>query len=496
MRPISRLARGRKHSLTFGGTGGNWELPPFWTNEAVRDAEQIETNFAGYVSGGYKSNGVVFACILARLLVFSEARFQFQNIIDGRPTDLFDDPSLDLLRHPWPNGTTGELLAHMEQDASLAGNFFATVVDDRYGRRIRRLRPDWVTIVTGSDSVSGSDTGRSAALDARVAGYIYEPKGVLGGSDPVLLEPDQVVHWSPIPDPAAHWRGMSWLTPVVREIQSDSAATAHKLKYFERGATGGIVVKYDKATSQAAVERFAELWKSTYAGTDNAYKTYHLGGGADVDTLGADLKQLDFKVTQGAGETRIAAASGVGAVIAQLSEGLSGSSLNSGNFNAAKRRFADGTIRPLWRSASAALESLVPPPRPSSRLWTDVRDVPFLKDDAKDEAEIQSHQAETMAKLVREGWDPDAVVAAVMTNDLRALVGVHSGRTSVQLHDSNPDDEVDPRALVEMVQKVYLGIGTVLTSDEAREMLNRAGAGLVVPTPPLVPKSRSHANGH
>lgn len=481
MRPISRLTRGRK--LTLGGTGAGFEVPPFWTNEAVRDAEQLETNFAGYVSGAYKGNGVVFACILARLLIFSEARFQFQNITDGRPTDLFDDPSLELLRHPWPNGTTGELLARMEQDASLAGNFFATAVDDRHGRRIRRMRPDRVTIVTGSDSTP--DTGSSAdQLDGRVVGYMYQQGP--GGADHVLLEPQQVVHWSPIPDPDAHWRGMSWLTPVVREILSDTAATTHKHKYFERGATGGIVVKYDKSTSQVAVERFAELWKSKYGGTDNAYKTYHLGGGADATALGADLKQLDFKVTQGGGETRIAAASGVGAVIAQLSEGLAGSSLNAGNFNAAKRRFADGLCRPLWRSASAALESIVPPPNDSSRLWTDVRDIPFLKDDAKDEAEIQSHQAETMAKLVREGWDPDAVTAAVMANDLRALVGAHSGRTSVQLHDSDPAEEVDPRAIVEMVQKVYLGVGVVLTSEEARELLNRAGAGLAVPTPTLV----------
>lgn len=48
---------------------------------------------------------------------------------------------------------------------------------------------------------------------------------------------------------------------------------------------------------------------------------------------------------------------------------------------------------------------------------------------------------------------------------------------------------VDPRALVEMVQKVYLGVGTVLTSDEARELLNRAGAGLAVPAPTLAPSA-------
>jgi phage portal protein BeeE len=428
MRPIVRLTNGRKHSsLVFGGTGGNWELPPFWTNEAVRDAEEIDASFAGYVSGAYKANGVVFACILARLLVFSEARFQFQNFVKGRPSDLFGDPSLAILERPWPNGTTGELLARMEQDGSLAGNFFATVVDDAHGRRVRRLRPDWVTIVTGSNS------GSPTALDARVVGYMYEPKEGVNRPDPVLLPPDQVVHWSPIPDPDAQWRGMSWLTPIVREIKADTAATSHKLKYFEQGATGGMVIKYDASTSQTAVTKFAELWKQAHHGTENAYKTYHLGGGADVETIGADLKQLDFKVTQGAGETRVAAAAGVGAVIAQLSEGLSGSSLNSGNFNASKRRFADGTVRPLWRSAAAALESICPPPRPGVRLWYDARDVPFLKDDAKDEAEIQSQQATTIASLVREGFAADAVIAAVTSGDLRSLVGTHSGLYSVQL---------------------------------------------------------------
>lgn len=425
MRPIQRLASGRKRaSLTFGGSG-SFEMPPFWVGEAVRDREEIEANFASYVSGAYKANGVVFACILARLLVFSEARFQYQRFSNGRPAELFGDPSLAILERPWQNGTTGELLARMEQDASLAGNFYATVVEDKNGRRIRRLRPDWVTIVTGSKS------GNPAALDARVVGYLYQPNGH-SSDDEALLTPDQVAHWSPIPDPDAQWRGMSWLSPVVREVQADSAATKHKQKFFENGTVGSVAITYDKNIPQEKVARFAEMFREAHAGTENAYKTFHLGGGADITTLGADLKQLDFKVTQGAGETRIAAAAGVGAVIAQLSEGLQGSSLNAGNFNAAKRRFADGTIRPNWRSASAALETLVAPP-PGTRLWYDARDVPFLQEDQKDEAEIQARHAETIKQLVDAGFAPDAAVAAVTSGDLRSLVGQHSGLYSVQL---------------------------------------------------------------
>lgn len=424
MRLIERLTTPRK-GLTFGTGSGTFRLPSFWANEGAEDREGLNCSFEGYSSGAYKSSGPVFACMLVRQLVFSEARFQFQRMTGGRPADLFGTDALSLLERPWPNGTTGELLSRMEQDASLAGNFFATIVDDKYGRRIRRLRPDWVTIVTGSPS------GDPAALDARVVGYLYKPNG--RSSDKAdLLTTDQVAHYSPIPDPDAQWRGMSWLTPVIREIRGDIAASDHKLKYFKNGTVGGIAVSYDAAVTPDAIARFAEMFKQTHEGSDNAYKTFHFGGGADVTTLGADLKQLDFKVTQGAGETRIAAASGVGAVIAQLSEGLAGSSLNAGNFSAAKRRFTDGTMRPLWRSAAAALETLVPPP-PGSRLWYDTRDVAFLQEDQKDEAEIQSAHATTIRQLVDAGYQPDAAVQAVTSGDLRSLVGKHSGLYSVQL---------------------------------------------------------------
>jgi phage portal protein BeeE len=432
VRLIERVV-GRKQSLTLGGSGG-WELPSFWTNEAVRDREEAAGGFESYVADAYRSSGPVFACILARLLVFSEARFQFQRFSGGRPADLYGTTALGLLERPWRNGTTGELLARMEQDGSLAGNFFATVVDDADGRRIRRLRPDWVTIVTGSRS------GDPTALDAHVVGYLYHPHGRVSESDSVLLTADQVAHWSPIPDPLAQWRGMSWLTPVIREIRGDLAASDHKLKYFRNGATGGIAVSYDKAVTPEAVERFAALFAQKHNGTENAYKTFHFGGGADVTTVGADLKQLDFKVTQGAGETRIAAAAGVGAVIAQLSEGLQGSALNAGNFNAAKRRFTDGTMRPLWRSAAASLEALVPPPE-GSRLWYDTRDVAFLQEDQKDEAEIQAAHAETIRRLVDAGFTPDAVVAAVTSGDLRSLVGSHSGLYSVQLQSPSSGED-------------------------------------------------------
>jgi phage portal protein BeeE len=391
-----------------------------------RNSETIEADFQGLVQA-YKQNTVIWACERTRLSVFSEARFQFRQIRNGRPGDYFGTQALVLLEQPWTNGTTGDLLTRMLQEADFAGNAFYTVRGDM----LRRMRPDWVSILMGSNEdpkVTPDD------LDAELLGYAYWPGGHLSGRDPEVLLPDEVAHFAPTPDPLAHYRGMSWLTPVIREIQSDMAATEHKLAFFRNGATPQVVVSLDKDIKEEAFERLMRKMNVAHQGASNAYRTMYVGGGADVTVVGADLKQLDFKATQGAGESRIAAAAGVHPTIVGLSEGLQGSSLNAGNFGQARRLFAEGTLSMLWRNAAASLSTLVPPPG-GSELWCDTRDVPFLREDQKDAAEIASQEASTIASLINAGYKPDSVVAAVNAGDWTLLQ--HTGLYSVQLQPPN-----------------------------------------------------------
>lgn len=417
--------------LTGGGRKG-FVQPPFWSlsspiwDSVLGDKERIGSDFVGYVNQAYKSNGLVFACILTRLLVLSEARFAWRRIDNGRPSELFTTPELAILERPWKGATTGELIARMEQDGSMAGNSFITVVEKNRQRRLRRLRPDWVTIVAGSESDD------PYALDAEVIAYYYMPGGRVTGKEEILL-PEEVAHYSPIPDPEAQFRGMSWLTPILRELEADTAATKHKLQFFKRGATPNVMVTYDKSVGAAAFERFIALFKEQHEGLDNAYKTLHLGGGADAKVVGANLQQLDFKVTQGAGETRVAAAAGIHPVIVGLSEGLQGSSLNAGNFASARRLTADRTLRSLWRNMAASLETLLTVPDAQTELSYDARDVAFLREDAKDDAEILKAEAEAINSLTSAGFKPDAIIEAVTSGDLRRLAGAHSGLFSVQL---------------------------------------------------------------
>jgi phage portal protein BeeE len=382
--------------------------------------EEIRESFPGVIQGAYRSNGIIFACMLVRMLLFSEARFQFRRMQDGRPGELFGSQELTRLEHPWPGATTGDLLSRAVQDADLAGNFFAARKVDR----VARMRPDWVDIVIGSERDEDIEAGD---LDAEIVGYIYHPGGRHSGREQVNLLREQVCHFAPIPDPAAFYRGMSWLTPIVREVMADKAMTDHRLKFFENGATPNMVVKTE-LSDQNKLDMFKAKFKAEHHGTANAYDTLFLGMGMDAEVVGANLKQIEFKVVQGAGETRIAAAAGVPPVIVGLSEGLDAATYS--NYAQARRRLADGTMRPLWRNMAGSAANLVNVPT-GAELWYDDRDISFLQDDMKDRADIQQTQAIALKALTEAGFTPESARDAIIADDFARLM--HSGMFSVQL---------------------------------------------------------------
>lgn len=384
--------------------------------------ERIPNDFVGYATRA-ATNGVLAACLDVRLSVFSATRFQWQRINEGRPSGMFGTSDLRLLERPWPGGTTQDLLARVLLDADLAGNSYWA----REGDELVRLRPDWVQIVLEPRQVRGGTLGW------RRIGYLYEEGGVGTGSDPVPFLPEEVAHFAPRPDPLASYRGMSWMTPIIRETRNDNLMNDHKRRFFENAATPNMVVTLAREVAPEAFEKFVAKMESAHGGVENAYKTMYLGGGADVEVVGADFKQMEFAQVQGAGETRIAAAAGVPPVIVGLSEGLQAATYS--NYAQARRRFADGTVHPLWQNVAGSFAPLITPPGGGGsgqvRLWYDSRDVPFLREDERDAAEIQGVQSRTIRTLIDAGYEADSVRAAVDAEDWSLLV--HTGLFSVQL---------------------------------------------------------------
>jgi hypothetical protein len=93
-----------------------------------------------------------------------------------------------------------------------------------------------------------------------------------------------------------------------------------------------------------------------------------------------------------------------------------------------------------------------------AELWFDTRDMPVLREDAKDAADIEQVKANTITALVKDGFSPESAITAVTTQDMTALV--HTGLVSVQLQP--------PRTELQKAQTIQL-------ASLAAELLVRAG---------------------
>lgn len=466
------------HVYGFGGPGG----PQF--SYGANRAREFTSDLPGHTAA-VKACPPAFAAELVRAAVLSQARFTFRNppwLSAGQghpqaaPRRTFGNAALALLERPWPNGTTGDLIARMEWHAGLAGNSFVTNWQKQ--NRLRVLRPDFTAIVYGSQREPDDP---AHALDGEILGYIYQNGGISpGNTAPIETLPvSSVAHWMPLPDPLQAGLGMSWLTPALRAIQGDMLADQHKIAFFANGATPNLVVKGITAMTRDQFDEIVEMLEEGHAGVANAYKTLYLAAGADASVIGADMQAADLRAVQGAGETRISVLSRVPAPLLGISEGLAGSSLNAGNFAAARRMFADSWIYPALQNLASTLAPLVQVPA-DAELWFDTRDMPVLREDAKDAAEIEQVKANTITTLVKDGFSPESAIAAVTTQDMTALV--HTGLVSVQLQP--------PRTEFQKAQTIQAGamaaelmVRSGYTSESARDAAAKQDLSLLEPGP-------------
>lgn len=376
--------------------------------------EAVLPQMVGASQDANANSATVFSAVLVRMALLSEARFQFQRLTDK---ETFTDKRLEVLEDPWPDGSSGSLLARMEQDVCLAGNAFIWNAGGSGGDRLVRLRPEWVTIIS---ALQVDSLGRQYR---RPLGYWFEPPATaLGGSygDPAFFETGEICHWAPVPDPAASFRGMSWLTPVIRDIQGDTGLSSYKVKYLQNNASPNVLIRYTQKLQPGTVDAIRERMQARYGGIDNAFKTLVLDQGADLTVIGNSLEQMNFETVQQAGAERILAAANVPAVLVGM-EPIRGAGRS---YQEVVRRFADLWARPEWRSVCEALEKFTPGNDIDSgavRLWFDTSDIAALQEAGLEKAQIALVRAQSILTMVQAGATLESAVTAVDVGDVGQL---------------------------------------------------------------------------
>ena len=378
------------------------------TSYGSPDREAPLQQLAAFAQQAGGSSAVVFSAFLVRMALLSEARFQFQALDDRH---LFGTTALAKLEEPFgPHTTTGHLWSRMEQDAFLAGQ--AYIWDPPDQDRLVRLRPDWTTIVSEVVRVSGGGWYRQPV------GYWFEPPKSLFSKDEGFMVPaEECVHWAPIPDPQADFRGMTPLTAAIRDIQGDDGMAQYKLRYLQNDATPNMVIRYSQRMLEPSIDKIRERVQARYAGPDNAGKTLILDGGADLTLAGNSLSQMDFSNVQAVGEERILAVTSVPGVLVGL-EPLRGAGRG---YQESMQKLANIWARPQWRSACGALGKITDVPA-GNRLWFDTSDIAALQDGEMEKGQTSLVKAQAVLALNQAArYTPDSIVAAVNANDLTLL---------------------------------------------------------------------------
>ena len=402
----------------------------FLQSYGASDRELILPTFNSYGSLAMGANSVVFGCLRERVNLLSQAPFKFRNKTTKK---LFGSPALGPLEDPWPGAKTPDLWARMELDASLAGNAFVRTTGDGF----ERLRPDRVTIVS---EIVPDALGRRAR---RVLGYAYHVGSYDVGREYEYYDIDEVAHWAPMIDPLASFRGMSWLTPILREVDSDSAMTEHKLQHLKNGATPNLLLKYQRRLDPTKVDEIRKRFGARYSGSDNSGRALIMDEGADATVIGSTLANMDFANVQAVGAIRIGFAAGLPSELLPVQGGAK--TLPDSVYAAAIQRFADMTMRPLWQSACGVLEKLVEVPD-GAELWFDPSGIAALQPGEQAAAATSQAQVASINTLIMAGFSADSAVAAVVAGDMSLLS--HTGLVSVQMQSiTGATDPQTPAAL-------------------------------------------------
>jgi len=414
--------------------------------------ETLPPQLGAYAQQANGTSTVVFAAELARMSLLSEATFQWQAKDDKH---LWGSTALGKLETPFgPESTSGDLLKRAEQDAGLMGQ--AYIWDAPGEDRLVRLRPDWTTIVSEIVHASGG-------WYRRKIGYYWEPpKGLLDQGDGFMVPAEECVHWAPIPDPAADFMGMSWLTPAIREVQADQGMTQYKIKYLEHAATPNLLIKYSQKLAPGTVDAIRERVTARYGGVDNAFRTLVLDQGADSTVVGQGLGQMDFGTVSAVGVERILADSMVPGVLVGL-EPLRGAGRG---YQESMQKFANLWARPQWRSLCGALSQLVDVP-PGNRLWYDTADVAALQDGILERGQAQLVNAQALLALVQAGYTHESAIAAVESADLSKLQagGLGTPATSNPVQHMLPQQQPGATASPLPPSMPRLGIGPASVGD-------------------------------
>jgi len=356
-------------------------------------------------------------------------------------TEVTSHAALDLWNQPNPWETRQSFVEATQQHLDLTGEgWWVVAFDPRFPTlplEMWVVRPDRMTPVPHPTRY--------------ISGYIYTgPDG-----EQIPLQVGEVIGLK-YPNPKDPYRGLGPVQAILADLDAARYSALWNRAFFLNSAEPGGVIQFPDKLSDDEFNEFSQRWREQHQGISGAHRVAILERG-EWKSTSISQKDMQFAELRNVSREIIREAFGIHGHVLGLSEDV-----NKANAEAGATSFGKWLVRPRLQRIREALNTRLLPMFGAAGLEFD-HDDPEPPDREGDNAERQS-KTTAFSTLVGANVDPDDAAAVVGLPAMRmAEAGASDGGT---------------RALAEAIQKIYLGVDTVVTWDEAREILNRAGAGL------------------
>lgn len=299
--------------------------------------------------------------------------------------------------------------------------------------------------------------------DAFLKGYVYtSPDG-----EQIPLELDEVIQLRR-PNPLDPYRGLSPVLSILPDLDTSRYAAEWARAFFINSAQPGGVIEVPVHLDDREWDEMRERWAEQHKGVNNAHKVAIIEHGAKWSDRTISQRDMQFVELRGATRDAVREAYGISKTAIGDFEDI-----NRASALAAKSWFAEQQTVPRLERIKAALNHELLPMFGKTAEGLEFDYEPPTPPDPEIEAQTLTARANAAKALAETGmWAPDGILSAVGLPEMEAAAA------------AGGDGTISPRELGDMIQSIYLGVDVCITWEEAREILNRAGAGLNLTTPP------------
>lgn len=184
-------------------------------------------------------------------------------------------------------------------------------------------------------------------IDPRTMAAVIDPNGNVikwiqqVGLESVTFEPDEIVHFTTIPDPNSPVYGISPLESIMWEARTDIAAMISNYSLFMNDATPASMYVFEDAMTDKQVAAAIEKIKEQVRGVGNRHKSLGMKGLKDIKTISITNKDMEFTVLRKMTTEKVCAAYGVPKSILGYTEDV-----NLANGQEQTKKFWEGSVGP------------------------------------------------------------------------------------------------------------------------------------------------------